>query len=267
LPVAGIIAGMSPLIIRNLIVGISPFSISSSGSFSFITCNYFGYNPINAFAVSPSNADVLYKTNGAFLSSVIESLKTFPSFSSFLDLVWQKFKLIFLWTEIPNNKSFYYFKLNAPVLNFTFINFSVIAALGITGIFISFFKKQRPYGLYLLCFTHFAVLLGFLVLSRYRIPFSAALIPFGGLAVSELIKKAEVADFRVLLIGIPAVILFFVINRPMPEGLIPLRVSDYAMPYYFYYRPRIDSAMKYNQPELALKVIDTFLMIKQIIMK
>ncbi|MDB5227895.1 MAG: O-linked GlcNAc transferase-TPR-containing transrane protein [Bacteroidota bacterium] len=261
LPAAGIIAGLLPLIIRNIIVGVSPFAISSSGAFSFMTCNYYHYNPIQAFTVNSSNADVFYKTKGAFLQSVVETLKTFPSFSEYLNLLWQKLKLIFLWTEIPNNKSFYYYKINAPVLGFTFINFSVIAALGIPGIVMSFYKKQKPISLYLLVLTHFGVLLGFLVLSRYRIPFTAGLIPFCGLAVSELIKKAETKSFNIILITVPVIVIFFIVNRSIPDGLFPIRTTDYASPYYFYYKPRIDSLMKKNQPELARKEMEKFLKI------
>ncbi len=262
IPVAGVLIGMLPLIIRNVIVGITPFAIASSGTFSFVTCNYYGYNPELGFALNTTLEKIFYKTDGAFLPSVIEVLKTFPSFSDYLVLLWHKFKVIFLWVEIPNNKSYYYFALNAPVLNFTFINFSAIAALGIPGIVLSFFRKEKPFGLYVLVFTHLAVLLGFLVLSRYRIPFAAALLPFCGLAISEFFKKVERNDMRLLMIALPAAALFFIVNRTPAEAVTPIRSSDYVTSYYYYYQPRIDTAMQNNRYSDAMKLMETFFMIK-----
>jgi tetratricopeptide (TPR) repeat protein len=259
LAIAGILTGMLPLIIRNLIVGISPITVASSGAFSYVTCNFYGYDPAAGFVVPPFLESIFYRSEGKLLPAISECLNTFPSFTDYIALLWQKFKLVFLWVEIPNNKSFYYYRLNAPVLSFTFISFSIIAAISIPGMVLSAFRKKRPIILYLLVITHLAILVGFLVLSRYRIPLTAALIPFAGLALSEIFRRLESNNSRSIALIVPAFALFFLIERPAPKGMLTLRYSDYVVPYEIYYGPKITEAMNAGRSGEALKLMRRFL--------
>jgi hypothetical protein len=97
-------------------------------------------------------------------------------------------------------------------------------------------------------------LLAFYVLSRFRVPLLATLIPFAGLTVSQIVcwarKKQRVPAGIALASGL---VMWLVIGRPLPPGAALITYYDccYA-PYVAYYASREQAArQKGDRNELA----------------
>lgn len=257
---AGALIAYVPLITRNSIVGVPFLSQNCVGAISVIASNDVNYNPEESYALNLKNTiEILVKTNGKTLPSLIESIKTHPDAFSFFNLLFKKFKLVFHWYEFPNNKNFYYYRLHAPVLQFTFINILFIVPLAITGIIIAIIQRKKIWSLYLLMLLHLFLLVFFIVLSRYRIPLEAAMIPFAGFAIAEIIKTIQ-SNTKYALMMISGIILTaFFVGRPLPSNITLIRGMDFQQPYNFYYKQIIDDDLKRRDAKAGLATMTEFM--------
>ncbi|MEO8149281.1 MAG: glycosyltransferase family 39 protein [Bacteroidia bacterium] len=257
---AGAFVAYSPLLIRNAIVGVPLMTQNSVGSIAAIASNDVSYNPQESYELNLKNTtEILEKTGGKTLPSFIYSLKTHPGVFSYLTLVFKKFALVFHWYEFPNNKNFYYYRLHAPVLWFTFVNLLIIAPLALVGIVVAAIQRKKLWSLYLLMLMHLLLLVVFLVLSRYRIPLEAAMIPFAGFAVAEIIKnlQSKIKYALIMIAGIVGVGIW--VGRPLPESITFIRGMDYQQPYNFYYHQIIDADLKKGDVNGALNTMTQFM--------
>ena len=257
---AGVILIYMPLLIRNSIVGAPLFTQNAIGSISVIASNDVNYNPEESYELNLKNTtEIINKTGGQTIPSFILSMKTHPGVISYLTLLTKKLALVFHWYEFPNNKNFYYYRLHSPVLWFSFINLLIIAPLALAGIVVAIIQKKKLWSLYLLLSMHLLLLVVFLVLSRYRIPLEAAIIPFAGFAVAEIIKKYQtnINYVLIMLAGIVAAAVFT--GRPLPEKITFIRGVDYQQPYNFYYKQLIDDDIKKGDFAGALNIMTTFM--------
>ena len=131
----GFIAGLSPLILRNLAVGVSPFAFSSLGSVNFIMANAAD-SPAGGvlFTVPPSFKAIIESTHGRLLDSVIATLETYNRQPMlFVSNVWAKFSAIWSNIEQPDNFSYAYLQMHSYLLRMLprFVCIWLPAALGI----------------------------------------------------------------------------------------------------------------------------------------
>ena len=256
----GALIAYSPLLIRNSIVGVPLMAQNCIGAISVIASNDVTYNPEESYEFNLQHAtEIMEKSNGKMMPAFIYTIETHPTIFSFITLLAKKAALVFHWYEFPNNKNFYYFRMHAPVLWFTFVNLLIIAPLAIAGIVLAIMQKKKLWSLYLLLIMHFVLLVAFIVMSRYRIPFEAALIPFAGFAVAELIKKIKVngkqSAFTISIIVVSAIF----VGRPLPGAITFIRAVDYEQPYKFYYKKIIDDKIKSGDIKGAVQVMKSFM--------
>ncbi|MBL0053674.1 MAG: glycosyltransferase family 39 protein [Bacteroidetes bacterium] len=256
----GALLAYSPLLIRNAIVGVPLFTQNSIGSIAVIASNDVKYDPASSYALNVKNTtEIIDKTGGKTLPSLIDAIQTHPSIMSYVTLLAKKLALVFHWYEFPNNKNFYYYRIHAPVLNYTFVNLIFIAPLAFIGIILSIMQRRKLWALYLLLCMHLFLLVAFLVLSRYRIPFEAALIPFSGFAIAELIKNIQIKIQLALIMLGGIIILAFAVGRPLPQSITFIRGVDYQQPFNFYYGPMIDKEIAKDDNEAAMKIMKKFM--------
>ncbi len=256
----GVIIMYSPLLIRNAIVGVPLISQNAIGSIASIASSDVNYDPVQSYVLNLANATtILEKTGGKTMPAFISSVQTHPNAISYLKLVLKKAALVFHWYEFPNNKNFYYYRIHAPILWFTFVNMLIIAPLGIVGLLVAIFQRKKLWSIYLLLLMHFLLLVVFIVLSRYRIPFEVTLILFAGFAVSEILRNAQVNLKLTLLMsgGVLAAAIF--VGRSLPEGITKIRGVDYQQPYNFYYQQLIDKKLAEKDIVGALQCMTEFM--------
>ena len=265
---AGALIAYSPLLIRNTIVGAPLFSQNSIGALTAIAANDVNYNPDLSYAINIQHtAEIMSETDGKTLPALIKAIKTHPNLLSYLKLEFKKLKLVFHWYEFPNNKNFYYYRLNAPILWITFVNLLIIAPLALGGIVVAILKRKKLWSLYLLLLMHLVLLVAFLVFSRYRIPLEAAMIPFAGFALTEIIKYIQI-NIKYAVIMISGVILFGCwVGRPIPESITFIRGMDYQQPFLFYYQPILEDLQRKGDYSGALKKMEQVLQLEPVEVK
>jgi hypothetical protein len=147
------------------------------------------------------------------------------------------------WYEKPNNSNFYYYRLEAPVLAFLPATFAVIAPLAIAGLALAAPRLAFHGSLYLLVLTTIAQMLAFYVISRFRVPLHAALIPFAAFTVVRAATWArERRWLRCATVAAAVAAISFWTLRPLPPGQSLIRPADYSVPFQYYYARVVEEA-------------------------
>jgi 4-amino-4-deoxy-L-arabinose transferase-like glycosyltransferase len=233
--VAGTLACLLPPLGRNLAVGAPATSLSSVGPITYVGANAPDYRPEWGFFISKHVPTVFRKSGDKLFPTVIETLKKHGGFSSYFRQLWGKFFWAWNWYEKPNNVNFYYYRLHSAVLRYLPVTFWILAPLGIAGLLLAAarFSVRTP-----LVATHFAPLLLFYVLSRFRTPLAAALIPFAALTIVQIAAWFRGKQFaRCALVILCVGLLFGWSGRALPEGMAAIRRADYNVPFKTHYIP------------------------------
>ena len=226
---------ISPVMIRNGVMNVGLMTMSNNSVIGFISMND-KFFPGSYIGWSMNGEDVnriMGETDGSFFKTLILTLKTHPSFGSYLVQVWGKFQASFSWFEIPNNVNFYFYREQAPILFITFVSFLVLSPLALAGIILAILNKIKAWPLYMMFLVMLFPLIAFMVLSRYRIPFAVVLIPFAALSVSELFSTWSGKKNWLLLLGTG--ILAYWSYLPRDINTVRLNRQDYETVYIIHY--------------------------------
>jgi 4-amino-4-deoxy-L-arabinose transferase-like glycosyltransferase len=252
---------LMPLIYRNIQVGAPAFSVAGHGAVVFVTGNQKGVEPTQIFVVdSIMTANVLGKSDGKMLPSVIESLKSQDSFFDYCQLVVGKFFAIFHWVEIHNNINFYFYQHLTPLLQWCCVTNFILAPLGLIG-FVLAFKRYRSklFPLYaMFCISFLPMLIG-LVFARFRVNLLVILAIFSGFLIVEIFKFfANKNETRWRWMGL--IILTFVITSNCRlQSFSRVQAWEYSMAYNLFYEKEIKQNAILKKPEVCIDLIDTFL--------
>jgi len=215
----GCLAGLTPLIVRNLTVGAPPLALSSVNATAFTMSNGKNYDPrINR--MDPNEiARIMGRTGGRFLPSVVETLKSHESPASYVGFVWRKFAATWHGYEMPNNASFYYHRLYSRTLRLLPVTFFVLSPLALVGLGLALSRRRIGWPLYLLTSTHLLVMLIALVQSRYRMPLVVALLPFAALTVVRCAESLQARRMKqaVTIVALVALLGVWTSQRLPPE--------------------------------------------------
>jgi len=252
----GIVVGLTPLMARNIAVGVSPLSTASTGGLTFLIAN------ANEPQTPLSNphlheaAEIMSQTRGRMLPAVAATLRTYGDGTAYLRLLSAKFTAIWHWFELSDNTNIFYYRLHAAILRYLPVTFFILAPLALMGLLLGIRRPPGPTSaglaeqawraaphLYLLVLTNLAVLVVFFVRDRFRAPLTAALIPFAALTVVQVVewlRRGRLAKAAVAMAGV--LLLAFWIGRPLPSDVSLIRAFDYTVPYKFYYGPKESQA-------------------------
>jgi tetratricopeptide (TPR) repeat protein len=245
---AGFAIVVAPLVLRNRSLGLPPLALASGGGLDFILSNDVTTDPALGFGFDVRRiADLMSDSGGALVPAIRETLKT-HSLASYARLLWGKWQAAWYWFEIPNNANFYYWRLRAPVLAWLPVTFWLCAPLGLVGLVLGARSLSRLWLLYLLVACSLAPLLVFYVLSRFRLPLLAALIPFAALTLVTLARWIGQRRYRPALAAAGAVAIAAVwTGRPL-HGQPLIRPSDWLTPYVVRYEPQAKAALDAHDP-------------------
>jgi 4-amino-4-deoxy-L-arabinose transferase-like glycosyltransferase len=258
--IAGLLIAISPLAIRNLTVGAPVFSSSSVGAITYINSNVPSYDPYSGFTIDfDRSAEIMQQTNGKFISSVGKSISSFDSFLGFIGLQVKKLGAVLHWNEIPNNTNFYYYKLESPALRVAFIRFPFLLFFSLIGIVFQFKKSKKLYGLHWAILFQFVMLIGFYVISRFKMPLQVAMIPFAGFGIYSMIKILTDRDWKSAIWFLPAIILTLFVLRPLPEHQTQIRRIDVSIPFQTEAVKRLDAAADKKDPRQIAAIYDEYI--------
>ena len=244
---------ITPLVIRNVSLGVPPFALASSGPMTFAFANVPDYPRAGGFYIDvPYLSRVLGEADGRALPQITETLALHTP-GSMATLMWHKLDQSLYWYEIQNNDNFYYMQVQAPVLQWLPVTAFVLVPLGLVGIVLSTRAGRDRWPLYLLVACSFAPLMIFYVLGRLRAPFLVALVPFAGLTLATLaqwIRNGRIG--QVAAAGGAVLALMLWTGRGQADGEYFIRPVDWMLPYMIQYRQDVANAVKARDAKAAV---------------
>jgi glycosyltransferase involved in cell wall biosynthesis/4-amino-4-deoxy-L-arabinose transferase-like glycosyltransferase len=209
--IVGILLSLSPLILRNVVVGAPPLAISNRFAEAIVASNA-GKPFEKAFA------PIMQESRGGPFATVIALL---DSYSTGLIKLWLwKLRTLKDPFEIPNNVSLYYGQHISPVLGWA-LGYAVIFPLGLAGLIVSWPIWRRHSLLLLYGLATVIWLLVISPLSRYRLALVPVLIIFAAGFLFHLLEAVGQRNMR-RTVGLSCLILISVLFQrvifPLPEG-------------------------------------------------
>lgn len=238
--VLGTALALLPLMARNVAVGLPPLVPAANGTVTFVLANAADAQPT---AWDLGHAAAILGASRSLLPTAAATLRTHAGAGSYVRLLGQRFAAAWYWFEAPNNENFYYYRLHAGVLRALPLTFAAVAPLAAAGLLLSWPVRRRCLALYLLVLSGLAVLVTAFVLSRYRIAFAAALVPFAALTLvrlAEWVAARRVGRAAAMAAALGA--LSLVTAKERPAGTTRVRLSDVVATFTDYYLPRIREA-------------------------
>ena len=232
--VGGVLLGLSPAIARNLIVGVSPFTLAANGAMTLIGGSDASATPeMGGGGWNFARVEyVMEQSDAKSWPAMKMSLASHGSAAHFAWLLARKFAKFWQWYEEPDNQNFYYFRLYSTMLRVSLTAY-LVAPLILVGLLVAAPLFPRCALLYALGANGIAIALIASPVARYRAGFLAAMIPFAAYAVVRAAEEWR----RGAAIAAAAVLVFLWTSRPLPAGRREIRTTDYLAPYYYYWIP------------------------------
>lgn len=280
--IAGFLAAVAPVTLKNYFVGRQPVLISKNGGI----CFYIGNcrDSSGTLTITPSMMRVApdfysmtprERAEIDWAGEAIEHIQAHPG--GFLKLLAQKCIMFWAGYEIPNNTNYYLSRQFSPLLRLPLLPFWIVAPLALVGIGVSLrqWPRQALLLVFMVCYTFSVV--AFFVLSRLRLPLVPFLLIFAGHTILWWIEKLKSADWKRLglsVVAFCAVCAFTFVTRSgyirendyanlgiayQEKGRCDLAVTQFAEalevdPYYYPARRRIvDCLLSLGEHERALE--------------
>ncbi len=216
---AGLIVAISPLIARNLIVGVSPLDMGAIARRTFVGANVAeasGYSWDTSYEADR----ILEESRGSFIELAQRTLATHPDISSVFHLQLRKIKALFNAYEFPNNVSVYVYREEIPFFRLPFFSYRLVAAMGAVGLLLALLRGLAWVPVYVHFVCWIAVTLPFYILSRFRQPLVPILILLAALAVSELTGMVRRKWWPGTALVVGATVILVWLNAPMQSCLL-----------------------------------------------
>jgi len=177
----GMILVLTPLFLRNVLVGAPTFRLAVTGSTVYAVFNSRGSSPYFFDTQPPALTSILERADGALMPTVIASLRSFSGPGEAIGLYLGKLVTLVVPFESPDNCNFYYAALASPMLQ-VLPGYGVLLALAGVGLVLARPRWRQALVWLPAALALLTSLLLTLPLSRYRATFAVFLIPFAGLA-------------------------------------------------------------------------------------
>lgn len=257
----GVALALSPVIWRNIVVGVPPTAIAGNNAVvSFVANNLGSFSWDSPNPIDESEFPrIVGESDGSLWKGAVASLRTQPSVWSVVWMVACKFDQVWHWWERPDNTNIYYYQLHAPILKIPF-TYWMAAFPGLLGLALSLRHPRRHLSLYLLLLTAVAPLVLVNVLARYRLPVLMALIPLGAFAVVQTIQWLWRRQWQGFAAIGAMIALALWTGRPMSVQHGPLiRVGDIGGTFQAYYLAPFRQAVNDKDYRRAADTLADFL--------
>lgn len=228
---AGMFVVFTPLIFRNLSVGIAPLSLAATGPVNFINGNAADRSPGDGSAVSSYSAGIL-ETSGVDGAAVVAAtIATYQDagVAAWARLLWGKFVVFWQSREIPNNANYGYFLEHASVLSRIAIGFGVLAPLALWGMALALRRQPLAAPALGYIIAGIAVCVAFYNLSRFRLPIACMMLPFAGYAVNSVIEALAARRFRTVVVAAATITAMTIAMHTGAPPTSVHRLSDYGV--------------------------------------
>jgi len=183
----GIALSLSPIMVRNVLVGVSPLKLATTGSTVYAVFNSAGSNPYFFDANPVAFVPTMRAGDGHLLATALACVTSFSGPAEVLTFYLRKATGLVIPFENPDNANFYYAVLKSPLL-LLLPNYTFLFPTSLIGIALALRRWRdllplMPFWVSLLISVMVA-----LPLSRYRTTLAACLAPFAALALARFVS-------------------------------------------------------------------------------
>jgi len=191
----GALAGLAPVVVRNLMMGVPPFQIAVTGTVVLAVFNSASSDPL-LFSARPENfAPVMNLAGVSLFETLLACARSFSSFSDWLGFYALKLAGLVAPFENPDNVNFYYAALVNPWLGLL-PAYGVLLPLALSGALLAWRARRASWWCWIPApLALLAAMLLTLPLSRYRAVWAIHLMPFAGLALSRAFSWGRERNF------------------------------------------------------------------------
>ena len=224
----GVLVGMSPLMVRNIAVGLPPFESAVTPTPTFIMGNDVDASAFSGTRYSPWQPRILAAQGWSFPAVARATIATHESVWNWAGLLARKFFGFWRWYELPDNTNYDYFRLGAPLASRFFVPWTLVGSFALVGAV--FGLRRAPAMTFALVWTVATVIVCtvFFNLSRLRFPAVLTLTPVAGYGIAVVIEALRRQDVRraslALLLAASAA---WLISAPWVEPPVRIRESPY----------------------------------------
>jgi len=257
---AGLALPLGLLAVRNVAVGVPPLALASAGPLTFALSNGPRFEPHLGFAVDTAFVGgVMNETAGRAWPTVAATLRAHTP-ASYARLLWRKWLCTWHGHEIPNNESFDFMRLRAPVLRWLPFTFALVSPLALVGLPLAVRRcAAAPWPLYLMVAVSLVPLLAFYVLGRFRTGLLAAVLPFAALTLVEAARLLASRRFAAAAVmGAVVALLGWWTAAPPPPGTPSIRADDWMIPFLLRDQPALQAALQAGDAARAVDAYETF---------
>jgi 4-amino-4-deoxy-L-arabinose transferase-like glycosyltransferase len=223
---AGMALALLPAIARNLAVGVPALAMNGSAA-AMLSIHHIAEATPFDLTLGPSYVRALVTSDGRLAAALLEAARSHPTFASLANLELGKLLYAFHGYEPPNDVDLYLFRQAAPVLGLLPVGFALLLPLAGLGL------ASRPaagsaWPLLIAALASLPTLLLATVLSRYRAPLAAALLPLSGAGAVRLAAWIRARRWQRTGIAAAATAAYLAFALSDPPGKGP---RDRARPY------------------------------------
>jgi len=182
---AGLALGLSPVVVRNAIVGAPPWQLAVTGSTVYAVFNSAGANPY-AFDVRPQIvAPIIAEGGGQLAATALACVRSFASPLAVLLFYARKAAGLLIPFENPDNANLYYVALKDPLLA-VLPGYGTLLPLASVGLVLARRRWRKLAVLLPFFIALLASILLTVALSRYRVVLAAFLFPLAGATLAAI---------------------------------------------------------------------------------
>jgi len=259
--VCGAALAVSPIVARNVAVGVSPFTWAGAGVWTFVRFNTPSADP-RMGTVAPAGPDhvrILGESDAKPLPAVLATLREHTP-ASLAGLILLKFQKIWNWYEEGDNVDFYYSRIYSSVLRYAPVTNTLISPLLLIGLGLALKQWKRYAPLYLLAANGILVMMLTYPTGRYRAAYFAVLIPFAGAVVAQALTWISSRQFKkTLILGFALLVVSLWTTLPLPASRPLTRAAYYRAPYTYYWSPLLDAAIHRQDWREATRIVDQWI--------
>jgi 4-amino-4-deoxy-L-arabinose transferase-like glycosyltransferase len=258
---AGLALVFSPLIARNILTGVAPVAVCSSGGFNLLHFARPEAGLWDPSAVSlDSLPELMHRTGGRLVPALKAAWDAYPDASSIAKAAWQRFDAAWHWWERPDNGNLHSTSLFAPVLKWLPVSFASVAPLALLGMLLLITSWRRHVILYLLVAAALVPLLVFGAVGRFRLPLAVASIPFAAFSLQQIgYWLRDGAWRRAAAAAAAAALLLPWTGRALPAGVAVVRETDIIAVFQAGCVPELNADAQAGRFARAAERIERFL--------
>ena len=184
---AGALVVFLPLVVRNLVVGVAPWALSTRGVEAFIAGHAAGGSPFG-YTLPPAFRSILEASDGRLGPAIRLTLATYDGqWGRLLAHEVAKLGAVVSRYEAMDNVNWYYFADRSPILAWS-LRWELVLAFGLVGIWGSEKRGDDR----ILAYFLLAALAGLMyatVIGRFRLVPAAVLLVYAGGAVASIARR------------------------------------------------------------------------------